>query len=203
MEWRQILSSRFVPTWYYGPILSFVKYSRMHFRWWEVHKIREENSSQEMAFVLLSCPLDCLYGVPNDLNHYVLMTIDDSDNISVGMPFIWARKMVFLTLLWQITFYWVSLTTAVSSFEDHVKYLNSPLELELIKYLLPSDPQQNNSVVFAVLHSIFFLHSCWKIDLYWFCGFCVSLKLWHPVICLCWLKKQITIPRLVITPSSA
>lgn len=83
--------------------------------------------------MLLSCSLDFIYGVPNDLNHYVLTFIDDSDNISVGMPFVWARKMMFLTLLCQITFCWVSMTTAVSSFEDHVKYLHSPLELELIK----------------------------------------------------------------------
>lgn len=115
--------------------------------------------------MLLCCPLDFIYGVPTDLNHYVLISTDDSHHIFVGMPFIWAWKMMFPTLLWQIMFHWVFLTTAISNFEVHVKYLSSPLELELMKYFLLSDPQQNNPVALGFLHSIFFLHSCWKIDI--------------------------------------
>lgn len=149
--------------------------------WWKVHKYREGNPPQETTFGLLCQQPDLSYGVSTDLNHHAL-SVDAPHNISVGMPFIWIyleNNVSYLPVGDNVLL--VPLSTAVFSSEDNIKSLSSPSELELIQYLLVSGPQQNC----PLLGLLELLHFCCETELHWFCGFCVFLKLWHAVICLC------------------
>lgn len=163
------------------PNLVLSKEPKNAIHWWKVCKYREGNSPQETTFGLLCQQPDLSYGVSTVLNHHVL-SIDDPHNTFVGMPFIWTHlenNVPYLAVGDNVLL--VTLSTAVSSSEDNIKSLSSPSELELIQYLLVSGPQQN-----CPLRGLLgLLHFCCKTELHWFCGFCVFLKLWHPVICLC------------------